>query len=468
MSDAKGPVPVPNQHDVPTDLIGRYDRPGPRYTSYPTAVEWTAQTSDAAVQALNKVAADTKPVSVYVHLPFCERMCLFCGCNVVVAKSHDRMVPYLKALKTEIAMVKQHLGKRRLVQLHFGGGTPTFFTPAELQEVGDALWDVFEPLPKAEIGIEVDPMVTSRAHLETLRGLGFNRMSLGVQDFQDDVQAVTQRCQPDAKSTEIFMLGRELGFESINIDLMYGLPKQTPAHLAHSARRAIELGADRVVVFGYAHVPWMKPHQKKLEQHGIPGAAERWQMFNAARSTLMSAGYKAIGFDHFAKPTDELAQAFNARRLNRNFQGYTVLEPTHLIGFGVSAISDMGGAFLQNAHKLPEYYAAIEAGRFATEKGKVLDAEDTLRRAVIIELMCNMYLDLESIGRRFHIDFHKHFWTELRALDDLVTDGLVRVNPTSIEITERGRVFARNVAMVFDAYLARPVASDKPRFSRVV
>jgi oxygen-independent coproporphyrinogen III oxidase len=291
---------------------------------------------------------------------------------------------------------------------------------------------------------------------------------MGVQDFQDDVQEVTDRKQPDRKSAEIFELGRELGFGSINVDLMYGLPMQTPQHLAHSARRCVELGADRVAVFGYAHVPWMKPHQKKLEQHGIPTATERWQMFNAARSALMSAGYQAIGFDHFAKPGDELATAFKERRLNRNFQGYTVLEPTHLVGLGVSAISDAGGAFLQNAHRLSDYYKAVEAQSFATEKGRVLDTEDLLRRAVIIDLMCNLYVDFDAVQRRFGIDFERHFDKELASLMDLESDGLVIRRPRSLEITERGRVFTRNAAMPFDAYLSKAGVDGKPRYSRTV
>ncbi|MBI5511105.1 MAG: oxygen-independent coproporphyrinogen III oxidase [Deltaproteobacteria bacterium] len=462
------PSDLPQSHDVPHDLIARYDRPGPRYTSYPTAPEWIDLTHDDATAALSRVAADPRPISLYVHLPFCERMCLFCGCNVVVLKSRDKVARYLAALTREIALVQSIVGDKKLVQLHLGGGTPTFFTPDELERLGAAIFAAFPPLPDAEIGVEVDPMVTTRAHLTRLRGLGWNRLSMGVQDFQDDVQEVTDRRQPDQKSAAIFTLGRELGFHSINVDLMYGLPKQTAAHLAHSARRCIELGADRIAVFGYAHVPWMKPHQKKLEAHGIPTAEDRWRMFNAARSTLMSAGYQAIGFDHFAKATDELARAFGARKLNRNFQGYTVLEPTHLIGLGLSAISDAGGAFLQNAKKLPDYYRAIEAGRFATEKGRVLTHEDHLRRTVIIELMCNLYLDFAMVEKRFGIEFGAHFANELSALAPLIADGLVVQTPHSLEITERGRVFARNVAMPFDAYLARAGAADKPRFSRTV
>jgi oxygen-independent coproporphyrinogen-3 oxidase len=460
--------PASTAHDVSFELLQKYDRPGPRYTSYPTAPEWQDAGQDVAIAQYERMADDLRPVSIYVHVPFCERMCLFCGCNVIVAKSHEKIPRYLDCIKREINEVRALTGPKTVCQLHFGGGTPTFLTPDELEMIGQSIWSAFDRAEEAEIGIEVDPMVTTRAHLEAARAVGFNRLSMGVQDFQDDVQQVTDRKQPDARSAGIFEFGRELGFESINVDLMYGLPAQTPDHLAHSARRCVDLGADRVAVFGYAHVPWMKPHQKKLEPFGIPGAEQRWQMFNAARSTLLDAGYKAIGMDHFAKPTDELALAAGKRRLNRNFQGYTVLEPTSLIGLGVSSISDAADGFLQNAKRLSSYYSAIEAGAFATEKAKVLDAEDKLRRDVIIEIMCNLYVDYAAIGKRHGIDFAKHFAAEIDGVARFVEDGLVVMQDGSFEVTERGRVFLRNIAMTFDAYLGKKQEGDSPRFSRTV
>jgi len=454
-------------HEVPGDLIAKYDRPGPRYTSYPTAPEWLDFTEAEAREAFGRSAAAERPVSIYVHVPFCERMCLFCGCNVVVAKNREKIPRYLAALEREMEMVRELTGPKRAIQLHFGGGTPTFLLPEELERITASIWRTFERADDAEIGIEVDPMLTSRAHLEAARRAGINRLSMGVQDFQDDVQALVERDQPDAKSSEIFLLGKELGFDSVNIDLMYGLPGQTPAHLAHSARRVIELGADRVAVFGYAHVPWMKPHQKKLEKHGIPAAPERWQMFNAARAVLLDAGYQAIGFDHFAKPTDELALAWQKRRLNRNFQGYTVLEHTDLIGLGISSISDVGGAFVQNAKRLSTYMKTIEDGRLPAERGRVLTDEDHLRRAVITTIMCNLQLDYGEVGRTFGVDIREHFASELSTLDGFVEDGLVEIRDDGFDVTERGRVFARNVAMTFDAYLGKK-GDDGPRFSRTV
>jgi oxygen-independent coproporphyrinogen-3 oxidase len=455
-------------HAVPEDLIARYDRPGPRYTSYPTAPEWNDLDEAEARAAFERNGADPRPVSVYVHVPFCERMCLFCGCNVVVAKNRDKIPGYLDAMEREIALVRKLTGAKQAIQLHLGGGTPTFLSPDEIERVAGSVFRAFERASGAEVGIEVDPMLTTREHLEAARRAGFNRLSMGVQDFGDDVQALVERDQPDSKSSEIFRLGRELGFDSVNIDLMYGLPGQTPAHLSHSAHRVIELGADRVAVFGYAHVPWMKPHQKKLEKHGIPAAPERWQMFNAARTVLLDAGYQAIGFDHFAKPTDELARAWRKRKLNRNFQGYTVLEPTDLIGLGVSSISDVGGAYLQNAKRLSAYVQTLEAGRLPVERGRILTDEDRLRRAVITDIMCNLRLDYDHVREQFAIDARQHFAAEIARLEEFVADGLVSLSDRGLEVTERGRVFVRNVAMTFDAYLGEPGGDGGPRFSRTV
>ncbi len=457
-----------SQYAVPHELIARYDRPGPRYTSYPTAPEWGEVTAADARAALERVAADPRPVSLYFHLPFCEHMCLFCGCHVVVARNHTKIPRYLEAIAREIALVREIVGPKKVVQLHFGGGTPTFLSPDQLRHLGEQIWQAFSPTDDAELSVEVDPVVTRREHFEALRSVGFNRVSMGVQDFDDEIQRRTERIQPESLTCELFGTARALGFTSINLDLMYGLPGQTSANLVRSAKRVVELGADRIALFGYAHVPWMKPHQKKLETYGIPEAPERWEMFNAARVTLLEAGYQAIGFDHFARPEDELARAGQKRRLNRNFQGYTVLEPTHVLALGLSAIADAGGSYLQNAKKLADYYAAIEAGELPVEKGMRLSAEDHLRRRVITDLMCNLYVDFDAIDERFGIAFEEHFAGALAQMAPLVADGLVVRHPRALEITERGRVFMRNVAMPFDEYLGKARQSDAPRFSRTV
>ncbi|OGQ81078.1 MAG: oxygen-independent coproporphyrinogen III oxidase [Deltaproteobacteria bacterium RIFOXYA12_FULL_58_15] len=458
-----------NEHEIPRELIAKYDRPGPRYTSYPTAPEWTDFTAEDAAAAIEAARTDPRAISIYVHIPFCEQMCTFCGCNMVASKKRDRVPRYLTALKREIELVRGLTGPKKTIQLHFGGGTPTYLLPTELSDLVGVIWDAFPPADGVEAGIEIDPMVTTREHLAAAVDVGFRRLSMGVQDFGDDVQALVERNQPDSKSTEIFNVARELGFSSINIDLMYGLPGQTPAHLAHSAKRVFELGADRVAVFGYAHVPWLKPQQRKLEQHGIPGGDARWEMFNAARVALLDAGYQAIGMDHFAKQGDELAQAWRDRRLNRNFQGYTVLAPTHVLGLGVTAISDMGGAYVQNAKRLSTYQEKIEAGVLAAERGRRLSEDDLLRRQVINEIMCNLRVDYSAVEEAFSIEFAEYFAGPLAELDGFVADGLVNRRPEGLEVTERGRVFVRNVAMLFDAYLGKDSGvADKPRFSRTV
>ena len=450
---------------LPWEIARRYSMPVPRYTSYPPAPAWQPADAGAADAAYDQAARKGDPVSLYVHIPFCERMCLYCGCNVIVAKKYDRVARYLDALERELELVAGRLGHRELVQLHFGGGTPTFLSPADLERIITAIFKRFPPAAHAELGIEVDPVVTTREHLATVRRLGLNRLSMGVQDFDDEVQEIVQRRQPAAISRRTVALGRELGFASINLDLMYGLPGQTTGHLERSAAVCLELGPDRIALFGYAHVPHMKPHQKKLEAYPIPTPEARWAMFNAARAVLQQGGYQPIGMDHFAKPNDELAVAARDGRLQRNFQGYTVLAPTDLVGIGVSAISDVGGSFLQNSHTLPEYLAAIEAGRFATERSLTLSSEDSLRRRVIIDIMCNLRLNYADVQQRFGIDFQTHFADALAQLGPLQADGLCEVHDDELVVTEPGRPLVRMVALAFDAYSGRATGA---KFSNAI
>jgi oxygen-independent coproporphyrinogen-3 oxidase len=416
--------------------------------------------------ALNKASKDQLPISLYVHLPFCERMCFFCGCQVVAGKPRSILPRYIEALERELSMVRQALGPKKLVQLHLGGGTPTFLHPNDLTRLSKSVWSNFERTVEAEISLEIDPVVTTRAHLATARSNGFNRLSMGVQDFGEDVQEFIGRHQSEQRTVECFETARQLGFKSINVDLMYGLPGQTPRHLEYSARRIAELGADRVAIFGYAHVPWMRPHQKKLEIHGLPTTDARWEMAQIARTTLQQQGYVPIGMDHFALPEDELSRAVKARRLSRNFQGYTVLDSTHLVGIGMSAIGDVGDTYVQNSKRLSHYLERIESGTFSTERSKALSVEDRIRRAVITSLMCNLYVDFCQIEKEFGIDFNAHFGTNLTKLSQMQEDGLLTCHDKSIEIKDLGRPFLRNIAMVFDAYLeADP---PKQRFSRVI
>ena len=453
---------------LPWPVAQRYSRPVPRYTSYPTAPAWKAAGADFGEDALARAASQRGPLSFYVHVPFCERMCLYCGCNVIVGRGYDKAARYVNALEREIDLVAAKLAGRPLAQLHFGGGTPTFLAPADLERIVRAVFHHFPVQPGAELGIEIDPMITRREHLETLRRLGFNRLSIGVQDFGDDVQMLIDRRQPAAVSRDTLALGRELGFSSINLDLMYGLPGQTRAHVEASMREACALGPDRIAFFGYAHVPHLKPHQKQLERHGIPTPQERWDIFHAARRILLAGGYQPIGMDHFARTGDELALAASDGRLNRNFQGYTVLAPMDLVGVGVTAISDAGGAYLQNGHRLPEYLAAVESGRHATERGLRLLEGDLLRRHVVTAIMCNLRLDYAAIGARFGIDFPKAFARELEALAQLEADGLVKRYATGLEVTELGRPLVRNVAVGFDAYAAPADGTTSGRFSNAI
>lgn len=450
---------------LPSELIARYDRALPRYTSYPTVPYWGELSGAEAGAALERAGADDRPLSLYLHIPFCDRMCLYCGCNVVVTRSRERIGRYVEALERELSMVRERLGPKALVQLHFGGGTPTMLEPEELGRVLAAITGAFAPAPEAEMSIELDPVVTRTEHLEVARAHGLNRLSVGVQDFDAGLQALVERHQTVADAERVFADARRLGFASINVDLMYGLPQQTVEHVRRSARRAAELGADRLAVFGYAHVPWLKPHQKKLEAHGIPGQMERWAMATAAREVLTECGYVPIGMDHYARPADELALAAADKRLFRNFQGYTVLEPSHLVGLGMTGISEAGGAYLQNHKRVSDYYAAIDQGRLACHRGLVLAPEDELRRTIIHQIMCNLEVDLAALAPG------KDFATELEALEPLAADGLVVIESNRIRVSELGRVFVRNIASVFDTYLGGARENgreDGPRFSRAV
>jgi oxygen-independent coproporphyrinogen III oxidase len=446
------------------DLVRRYDRPVPRYTSYPTVPVWREAGSDAMERALANLPSGGA-LSVYVHLPFCDRMCLYCGCNVVVAKSDAPLVRYLATLAREIEMAAAASGPHDLAQLHYGGGTPTMLSPAQLEALTGSITSRFRPTAEAEMSIEIDPMTTTREHLEALRRVGFNRLSLGVQDFDDHVQRLIERNQTAAVTREVYAWAREVGFTCINMDLMYGLPGQTPEGLASSCEAAAELGADRIALFAYAHVPGMKPHQRRLEQYGLPTARARWEMAAAGREVLQRRGYVFIGMDHFARQGDELVRARAAGALYRNFQGYTIRRATHLLGLGASAISDVGGSFIQSTKRLSEYHEAIAANRFPVERGHRRTRDDELRRAAIIAVMCDLRVDAKELGGLFGIDFDAYFAHELGRLAPLESDGLVRRTESGFEVTELGRGFLRNIACIFDAYLddpaARPLAMSR-------
>ncbi len=450
------------------ELLERFDKPGPRYTSYPTAVEFTADFSEADYRkALSRTARRRGPLSLYTHLPFCEQRCLYCACNVVITSRQEVAAAYLQRLEREIAMVAPLLGERREVgQFHLGGGTPTYYAPEVLASLMRTYREYFRFLPEAEVAVELDPRVTTREHLETLAREGFNRLSFGVQDFDPRVQEAVQRIQSYEATAELVQVARELGMNAINVDLIYGLPQQTPASFAQTLQQTLALRPARLAVYSFAYVPWLKPHQRRLDEAAMPKGRKKLELLVLARERLLAAGYVAIGMDHFALPDDELARAQVAGTLQRNFMGYTTARADDLVGFGLSAIGSVGGAFAQNHKKLKRYYAAIDEGRLPTERGVRLSNDDLIRAHVIREWMCNLRLDFFELERRFGIVPQAYFAQELAALAEF-EEGFVRRSPRGLVAGPLGRLFPRNVAMVFDRYRQRD-ASTRPRFSRTV
>lgn len=454
--------------EVSLDLLRRYNVPGPRYTSYPTAPAWkeTYGAPDYAA-ILAEGAARAAPLSLYVHLPFCEKLCYFCGCTVVITGTrHGPEHPYVETLGREIDWVADRAGDGRpVVQLHWGGGTPTYLTPELLEALGRRLLSRFTLAADAELGVEIDPRVTTRAHLEALARLGFNRLSMGVQDFDPRVQEAINRIQPYAETRRLVEDARALGFPSVNMDLIYGLPHQTPESFSSTIDRVLEIGPDRLAVYSYANVPWMKKHQSVLEPH-LPDQATKFGIFLAALERFSDGGYEYIGMDHFARPDDELARARRNRTLHRNFQGYTTKAGTDLIGLGMSAIGSIGRHYVQNRRELPAYASGIAEDGAATFRGSRLTDDDLLRRDVIQNLLCHGVVVKAEIEERFGIDFDETFAGALAALEDCAADGLVELSPDAVRATPLGRVFLRNLAMPFDAYL--DAAPAKPVFSRTL
>lgn len=456
-------------NELPVALLRSYDRPGPRYTSYPTAMEFGPSFDEPAYRERLAEAsqATAEPLSLYLHLPFCEERCTFCGCMVIITKKRSVAGTYLDYLHREIAMLADALGsRRRVVQYHWGGGTPTYLDPGQMEELHGIVSRHFEVELDAEVAIEVDPRVTTKDHVSTLRRLGFNRLSVGIQDFDPKVQAAVNRIQSEESTWSLVDQARSLGFGSVNVDLIYGLPFQTSAGFSKTLDSVAGQRPERVAVYSYAHVPWIRGHQRNLSPGDLPGPEEKMALFLLARERFLSAGYEPIGMDHFAVPEDELARAAAASQLHRNFMGYTTRPAPDMVGCGVSAIGDVAGAFAQNVKRLSQYYEAIDAGRFPIERGFRLDADDHVRRHVIRELMCNFRVDASVVEERFGIDFAAYFATELEELGGTMTsDGIVAVGERAVEVTEAGRLLVRNVCMVFDRYRR---AENQPGFSRTI
>jgi len=456
---------------VTADLLAKYDRAGPRYTSYPTAVEFhEGFTPERYFEKLEQAAArPEEPLSVYVHLPFCRERCSFCGCNVIITQKPGVAADYIADLEREVALVAKRLGKRtRLVQYHWGGGTPTYLSLEEIERVWRSFADRFTFEPGAEIAIEVDPRVTTHRQAELLKRLGFNRISMGVQDFDSDVQEAVNRYQTFNQTKDLHEHLRGLGIESINFDFIYGLPHQTPESFRKTIQLALELRPDRVAVYSYAFVPWIKAHQKAIRLEDLPAREVKLELFGIAHELFTGAGYQQIGMDHFALQTDSLARAARERTLYRNFMGYTTHPAKDFVGFGVSAIGDLGGAFAQNTKKLNRYKEALDRGRPPIERGFERSRDDEIRRDVIQSLICNFFLDIRAIERAHRIDFASYFADPLRELDQGPgSNGFLTRTPEAIEVTPQGRLFVRNICMAFDAYLKRH-EGEKQVFSRTV
>lgn len=460
------PLPVA---DVSVDLLRRYNVPGPRYTSYPTAPVWREGFGPQEYENVLDESREKErpaPLSLYLHLPFCEHLCYFCACTVVISGNHSVEESYLATIEREIAWVSARAGSdRQVIQLHWGGGTPTYFSPERAGRLAGRLREAFRFAPDAEVSVEIDPRVTSHEHLAVLREMGFNRVSMGVQDFDPTVQKAVNRIQSAEQTADLVAAARELGYGGINMDLIFGLPHQTPESFARTIDRVLAIGPDRLAVYSYANVPWMKKHQKLLEPK-LPSEREKFEIFRTALSRFTEAGYEYIGMDHFARPDDELSLARRNRTLHRNFQGYTTKAGTDLIGMGMSAIGAIGDAFVQNRRDLPGYRSAVESSGSAAFRGFRLSLDDRLRREVIASMLCHGVVDIPEIELKYGIRFGEYFADALERLAACAADGLVQISATELTATPLGRVFLRNLAMPFDAYL--PAQLEKPVFSRTL
>ena len=461
----------PPSADLPRELVDKYDRAGPRYTSYPTAPVWSENFADDDWQralATADAAGPDEPIAVYVHLPFCLKRCLFCACNVVVGRRDDVVVEYLDRLEQEIERTAARLPNRRKVSgLHWGGGTPTHLDVTQIERLWSVLNRHFELLPDAEVSIEVHPPVTTREQMETLARLGFTRISFGVQDLDPGVQELIDRHQTVEQTERMLTWARELGMRSVNFDLIYGLPGQTPETWSYTLDEVLRLRPDRLAIYSYAHVPWLHAHQKRMEVARMPEPMVKLELLRTAGRRLADeAGYREIGFDHFALPGDELARAVDEHRLYRSFMGYTVKPAADYVGFGASAISEIGSAFVQNHAKLNRWNEAIDAGHAAIHRGHALTLDDRVRKLVIERLMCNQLVRFAEVEALSGQPFMEQFAGQWQALGEMQADGLVERHADRLEVTPRGRNLLRNVCMLFDAYL--PDQEQEGRFSRTV
>ncbi|MCX7251399.1 MAG: oxygen-independent coproporphyrinogen III oxidase [Burkholderiales bacterium] len=457
-------------HAIDEQLLRRFDVPGPRYTSYPTADRFVeAFGCDDYIQALEQRRAGSMalPLSLYVHIPFCESLCYYCACNKVITKHHSKSAEYLRYLSRELELQVEHFGRGYNVsQLHLGGGSPTFLSDVELSDLLDMIKRHFNLTPGGEFSIEVDPRTVTPERLQHLYQLGFNRLSFGVQDFDPTVQKAVHRVQPAEQVFALVQAAREIGFESINVDLIYGLPKQTPESFRHTLEQIQQLRPDRIALYAYAHLPTRFKPQRRILSAELPSPSEKLSMLSNSLAMLGDAGYDYVGMDHFALPSDALAVAKRQGRLHRNFQGYSTQPDCDLIALGVSAIGRIGATYSQNAKTLDEYYDALDQGRLPIVRGLALNRDDILRRSVIMAIMCQGELDFEAVSDAHLVDFKAYFARELDRLGEMVAMGLVKLNASSLEVTEQGWYFVRAIAMTFDKYLQSD--QDRARFSKII
>lgn len=452
---------------VDLDLVRKYNVPGPRYTSYPPATHFSDSVNfNLLGEKIRENAGSERDVSLYFHLPFCQSLCWYCGCNTVITTDTSVSAKYIDYLGKEMALLEGHLNpNRKVTQLHFGGGTPTFLSAEELRRVGALIRERFNFASDIEAGVEIDPRRLNNEQVKVLREIGFNRASIGVQDHNAMVQKAVHRIQPYAQTKMAIDWLRAAGFSSINIDLIYGLPHQTAVTFEKTLDEVLRLQPNRFAVFSYAHVPWIKPAQKILEDRILPTPETKLAILKLTIERLTSEGYVYIGMDHFAREDDELAIAQREKTLQRNFQGYSTCGDTDIFAFGMSSISQAGDVYWQNHKELPDYYKAVGAGELPLGKGYILSPEDKLRRTTIMRLMCDLGLDFAAMSNLLGINFAEHFATELESLDELEADGLILKTPEGVVVTELGRLLIRNIAMRFDAYL--PKQSER-RFSKTI
>ena len=455
---------------ITQEHIERYDVSGPRYTSYPTAdrfVEAFDATAYCKAIAQRNISSWTQPLSVYVHIPFCASLCFYCACNKIVTKRYEQSAIYLDYLQRELDLHLQTLGPQQIVnQLHLGGGTPTFFSDEELSCLMHMLKKAFSFSAEGEYSVEIDPRTVDEVRLQHLRNLGFNRLSFGVQDFDADVQEAVHRIQTYKQVATVMRQAREMGFQSLNADLIYGLPRQTPITFRQTISQIITLRPDRIALYGYAHLPSRFKPQRRILQEDLPNAVDKIQMLSEAIQQLMQAGYVYIGMDHFALPDDALAIAKQQGRLHRNFQGYSTMADQDILALGVSAIGKMGATYSQNAKTLEEYYDFLDQQQLPIVRGLALSRDDLIRRAVIMAIMCHGELSYESIELSYIINFREYFNSELQVLVEKEKQGLVIIEADGIKVTEMGWFFIRAIALVFDRYLKHD--ANRASFSKIL